>query len=577
MGTENIDVIWHELVSWLRASGGEVHASLQLRDSLSKAGRGIFATRAIPKREVLIRLPVKLSVNGQNLPKWYVSKQEEHYYPSVNQEKRQASPWLRCLAAYLQEVTENHVGSSRLTHYLASLPKSYETVWQWSDQEVECFLSGVHPPASHLVESSSIENPWKIDRDAIKKRYRDQIRPYLVHCGILLNEENGNTSFDENAELDQFAIACQALSTRGFCTLSQSQHTATFNPENNDQSDLYIGPFLLPIIDLLNHGNEQRVCTSLQRQDDMFIMKTERNVSEGEELLHSYEGGTPLHNNHHTQLSSGQFLLSFGFIPRERIDSCTVLRDFSVKCAFWTSPVIFSKTNDIFRSCWEVMESDFPQKLQVSMGEQVLEKEFWTLQVDHSRVADYVPEEILIASPSCALSTRDLDGVNNLDLLTDDLVTAACIPLLPRYAYSEITERSLLNRRILEDYYLGKLVGAVLLRAIEGKLAKYEPIPKDVVYSILGEDNDSTINVSYEDDISLLKALLAANCATETKEVRCQRLSYGLTLRIEEKSTLEALRLQVLALLTILDIIEVDAKASDDTERTPSKKSRKWE
>lgn len=569
-----LPVVWNNLVSWVNRNGGQVHADLELRDAASGL-RGVFASKPIQKGETLIRLPVNLSVHGQDLPDEFripsgedATAEKDTVNGSVSgrtSNARKASPWLRCLAAYLRLDTTS--AANHHHPYLASLPRQYETLWHWSDDETTIFLAGTRPPAT----TTSSEG-WKIDRAALRNRYGQQIRPYLVHCAIVA--DGAEHAFEET-EFQQFAKACQVLSTRGFHMEPPSTkecNASTIDHVDPSLASSYSGPFLLPVMDLLNHASKTtgRTCTTLQREQQQqqqqfdggasfFVMVAERHVAAGEEILHSYGDS----------LSSSQFLASFGFVPRDRMQ-----RAVENNCNTPpppTTPILLSKTDDVWKTCWQVIESDFPEKLTSLMREQDTDDEVWSLQADRSRRADYVAEEILISAATAGDNGNHTE-VQQLDLLTDELVTALCVPLLPRCAYSEITERTLLDRSILEDFFLGKLVAAVLLKVVERKLSRYAPIPNKVVQHFLGNDGNG---VSVDDDRALLQALCSAALCEgddfETIRRQSQRLAYGLTVRIEEKNTLEALRRQAVELMMILD--GSNAAADDETSFKKQKNS----
>ena len=104
------------------------------------------------------------------------------------------------------------------------------------------------------------------------------------------------TGADSTDEERRFRQACMCISTRGF-------HLSS----NNEDTSSWSGPFLLPLIDLLNH-NPAQSCTTLQRDDtNDFIMIAERELARGDEVFHSYG----------KDLSSAQVLQTFGFVPRE--------------------------------------------------------------------------------------------------------------------------------------------------------------------------------------------------------------------------------------------------------------------
>ena len=176
-------MMWRALVAWIERRGGYVHPHLHLRRhhrrrrdmmiadaSVVPPHRGVFASDTIEKGTLLIKIPVELAVQGQSLPEKY-SQQQQH-----------ASPWLRCIAAYFQMASSSSPSSNDKAPYMASLPESYETLWQWTDEEIDTFLAGTSPLGTAVASSESTS--WKIDQAALRKRFRDQIRPYLVHCNI---------------------------------------------------------------------------------------------------------------------------------------------------------------------------------------------------------------------------------------------------------------------------------------------------------------------------------------------------------------------------------------------------------
>jgi hypothetical protein len=96
-----------------------------------------------------------------------------------------------------------------------------------------------------------------------------------------------------------------------------------------------------------------------------------------------------------------------------------------------------------------------------------------------------------------------------------------------------------LDKVILEDYYLGKLVGKVLFQAIAINSAKYNPLRLTV----------DGVDYSSSSDKELLSLILP-----EVDDAsQYQRARYGLTIRLEEKACLESLRVELLELMDFLD------------------------
>jgi len=462
MTARNEDV-WSNLCDLIREDGGVVHKNLQLNGSHDK--RGVFASALIQKGETLISLPKCVAIDGQNLP-------EEYKIDKKN--KRTASPWLRCLAAFYQRTTENSENeeTKRNTAFEDSLPKSYETLWQWSDAEVDTYLAGTTSPGV----------TWKADRHTLEQRYREQVKPFLDFLKI---PEAGDA-------YERFAFVCQTMSTRCF-------HLTT----DGENSDYYSGPFFLPMIDLLNH-TENFPCTVLQRTAEAFVMVATRDVRENEEVQHSY-------GNH---LTASQLLHTFGFVPTSRARLLLSLTTTTPEAHM--TPAIIDRQL-VIDACYDTIKSDYPEKVAKSIEENDLEDEVWSIPIEEKqRDASFLPD-VLVA--------RCNEG------LPKELITAACMCFLPKCAYKEAA-RALLDESILEDYFLGKLACAAILKAQSKRLELYSPIEYD--------------GITYEDDRELLATLLEAGEPPN-------RLIYGLCIRLEEKESLKWMRKEAIRHLAVLD------------------------
>ncbi len=457
--------VWESLCDRVHRSHGAIHPELELREMASDH-RGVFSRDAIRKGETLIRLPLSCAIHGQDMAIEYSIEQGT---------KRQASMWLRCLAAFYRY---QHDNSDKNDAYLQSLPQQFETLWSWSQEEVDSFLAGTSPFV-HVKESGEDRvNSWYIDGAAIEARYQEHVRPYLQQCCQI------------EPTFDTFSRACQIISTRAF-------HLSSASPN-------YPGPFLLPVIDLLNHTQSDPV-TTLQFEQDAFVMRADRDIPAGFEIKHSYV----------TDLTARESLRTFGFVALEDIlatlkgteqDTCT--------------PVVVAR-QDVLEACWNVIESSVPQQLAQSMQAMDLDDEAWDMPSDYrSRNTDFLPENIVITAE---------------DPLSDTLVTAASLPYLPLCAYQE-AKQSFLDASLLDDYFLGKLVSTSILRVISDRMAAYK--------AIYYEGREFT------DDHELLKLVLGSK---DPFSLQQRRLLYGLTVRIQEKQSWNALRRKVCEILTQLD------------------------
>jgi hypothetical protein len=194
--------------------------------------------------------------------------------------------------------------------------------------------------------------------------------------------------------------------------------------------------------------------------------------------------------------------------------------------------------------------------LVASMQEQEMEDDTWTVSVDRSRTASFISDELVIDS-------------SHDDILTDELVTLACLPFLPICAYKE-AGRNFLDASILDDYFLGKLVCTSLLKAIQSKLETYQPIRR-IMISNMDENNGSNYGAGgpVVDDREFLRQVVQEE--RSIPDISTRRLIYALVVRLEEKSCLEALRRKVIGILARLD------QEAEELTITNSKSGRREE
>ena len=86
--------------------------------------------------------------------------------------------------------------------------------------------------------------------------------------------------------------------------MTPSESDEATPPSSTATAGPYLGPFLLPVMDLLNHSDSPKhKVTTFQRdgQTKDFYMMAERDIEEGEEILHSYGD----------KLTAAQLLLTF--------------------------------------------------------------------------------------------------------------------------------------------------------------------------------------------------------------------------------------------------------------------------
>jgi len=490
---------------------------------------------------LLLRIPAVLAISGEKLPRTWKND-------------RLASPWLRCLAClYLAQKDDDDDDDEeqQWKPYIQSLPTSYETLWRWKDDEVR------------YLSSTALGETLQADRQegTLERRMNDYVLPYMKHLKIPTGKDPIRT----------FQQLSMCLSTRGFHMQQPPNNNNNNNDSNNNNhanveskstttSTPYLGPFLLPVIDLLNHSADEKLkATTLQRDSATgdFCMVAERDVNKGEEILHSYG-----------DLTASQLLQTFGFVPESTLRRVLSPTDDAAAAAtaavgpnttatVTTTPAMLSK-EVLVAACETVKKSSYPKELKITMEENDLEGEVFELDDARQRKLDFLPDQFLV-TPSTETGSY----------LSDEMVTLCCTQMLPNEMYSEVfadEPKQLLGQEVLEDYFLGKLVAMAILTAIKTKMETYQPLTKvcsDIVEVEATED----------------KAILEAMLSLEHRDLSTYRALYGIAVRLEEKHSLEELRNEVLAIIAALDNDdgEEEENVEGDLKTRPSKKVKSSE
>eukprot|EP00536_Pseudo-nitzschia_multiseries_P012441 jgi/Psemu1/32131/gm1.32131_g len=568
------------------SGGGYVHPSLALRGN--GPSRGVVATVPIPKGELLIRIPSDRVLSGEEDE----TPAETAITTSSVSTATTASPWLRCVGAFVrakqalknaQAQAQAHMTTTTTTTttttnratctrtrmhepYLRSLPAfgEYETLQQWSvNDDVRPFLRG-----------TTLASLVGIDRatNGIRTRYRQSVEPYLRRIGAIVREPRSKKEHESNPQQTSssgcadvaedaedetyrcFLEASMCISTRGFHLLPTTANnnpndasSQTNNNSNSNANEKYGGPFLLPVIDLLNH-DPNRACTTLRRynNDDSdndndnnyrscFQMIAERDITEGEELFHSYG----------TDLTSAQLLQTFGFVPRDhserhvpRAGAKAIDIDIAEVAVAATTPVGLRTRDHFLEAAKRVKESSFPDSLvrrlrrkrgradPGSTEEEEYDNDdydddedcFWEVrEIPDRPMMGTAPPSGTSSLPSAACSSIEPDeevliaartesGESDGDryLLTEALITLLAAQFLPEDAFLEIfpqgnndTDVRLDRSILMEDWYLGMLVCQSLLVAIELKTKEYVGVGEDVPGTEAGK-TDIDIDIDTE-------------------------------------------------------------------------------
>lgn len=546
---KSIETIWNNLVDWVQAKqhGGHVHSSIKLvmiDDATDTSSRGVIASQDIPKGELLIRIPSCCVISGQNLK--LLSKQQPQEQANNNNTttNNNTSSWLQCVAAYFLALQPEHY--NHWQPYLNSLPSQYETLFQWNNQEIETYLAGT--TLGEMVSSDRNEHTFET-------RYKLAVLPYLKKLGLVttLTTTNDDTH-NKQQEWETFLQACMCISTRGFHYDSTTTTTTTTDHNKLNKGNQYNGPFLLPIIDLLNH-NPKQACTTLQYDDTSgtFVMVAERDIRKGEDIVHSYG----------ESLTSAQLLQTFGFVmPLSKTNDYHDHQGLT--------PVGLSKTKHFLPACKQIKESTIPNDLASWMESQNMDDEHWQVNTLPVRDTNILMDDVLVEASSSSSSS----------LLTDEMITFFCLQFLPQEAYDEIGGDSTFDSSILEDFYLGILVSHALLISIHMKLSEYTDVlgteRKDslrfkgasMTVDLESHKIQKRISAQLEQDWQAMEHFQNESSHIKNKE----RAIYGLTIRIEELTNLKALYQTV---CSIIDSLHQDQSTESDLQIHPHPPSKR--
>ncbi len=601
MTTADDDLLLHKNLSrWIELSGGHIHANLALHTPLpSPSGaegkdlerlqaddythRGIFALQGpIRKGEKLIRLPAALALDGNALPVSYCDVSETE---SVGN-SRSASNWLRCISSFMHTLYQfdkdskisgsEQTSVEKYTPYIASLPKEYDSLLNWTTKEIQLFLAGTAlcVNALQIDRDDAAEISESQHDDALRLRYRTTVAPYLKYLqhnlGMFLPEEdtisssNTNLNDRENRETKRqkrtdaqdvnfqdlypsFREGCMCISSRAF-------HMQLAKTDVTNSSTDYHGPYLLPYIDLLNHApkSSSKHVTTLRRDpaDGSFVMIAERDIGIGEEICHSYDvGNGTSQNESNSSFTSAQTLQTYGFVDLEQTRIIDYFLEGKEKCeddAFNSTPAVLTKS-EVCQSCEELCQSSYVTELRNLMEQSgMLEEgwEFWDLPKPssvgtRSDALKNLPDELLVSFGTS---------------LTDELITMCCLNFLPGETLDELLQDEhsiLLNTEVLEDFFLGKLVLQAIINTVKAKLKSYrvqidcskedDTVPLQTLTEVYESEDSSTIcwGDNEESDARALSKLTSSNARNRPG---VDKFMYGLTVSLEERACLIELR-----------------------------------
>jgi SET domain len=493
--------------------------------------------------------------------------------------------------------------------FLDSLPATYDTLLHWSDEHLQ-FLRGTSLSHDHHGDRRQ-------QLQVLRQRYVSNVRPHLVERNLLSpqanQDDNSNSNRDEmddidnEAEFDRFLNACQAISTRCFHLDGGDEDegggggvgvaAVMSGGDGTSTSVGGVGPCFLPVVDLLNHCSDEAskatTLTAVKHRDvevdsqgkvgaddgtdegiAYFEMRAERDVNAGEEITHSYFG------QHNTMMTSEQCLRTFGFVERSatqraaNADSNHENGASSSNAATGMTPAVVSR-DAVLQCCQRVVERERHGR---EVAQSVAAHSSPEGEQDAAETWDLPSPDEFAARDVLSSSLPEHLVVNASHPLSDELVTLLCLPFLPHDAYQELVLKeeegppasasvpqgaviSTLDDSVLDDPYLGQLVGRSILELVKDKADLY------------GEIRVGSLGVPGCDDRALLRELLRVEafgqCSIDdnveddgvgwssptASQLRAmdatsrQRLAYALTVRLEEQACLDALRRRAIRVL----------------------------
>ena len=298
-----------DLFDWARQHGAYISESIEIR-STDYGGRGLFATKDIPAKEELIRIPYDLQLGvrqlaegadeemqsmARNLPWQYILDNELFFIPlsiALCAEKRKGvdsifEPFLRdlpTLPTHSLVATGKGANDSDLGFLLAWAPILGKKVLDRRNG-IQTIYQQLAPPSLSLQELVSAATNV-CSRSLVRKR-----KPEL--------------STDQIQRVGEFAA---------------SDHSR-----------------MLPVIDLVNHGSLQAAnvwvghlssnSDAAATEDDdasndySTSLKSTRNIKAGDELLFDYSG------DNDEKISNDRLLLDYGFVLPKHTERVTLSLD----------------------------------------------------------------------------------------------------------------------------------------------------------------------------------------------------------------------------------------------------------
>ena len=256
---------------------GFVHSSVAISSSSSLnngsddvQARGLFCFEDIAKGTPLIKVPVEFVLSpdeNESNPANVNAKADSHGPPAA--QLPPMSNWLKTVLAVMKVMVKGKDAPFPFAHYVESLPTSssaYDTLMDWSEEEVSQ-LKG-----TALFKALSEDR----SRGVFRSRFESHVKPRLAELHGLTDLEISKLTYEV------FELASKAVVTRGFHYEEEEEEEQQQQQQQQQGrgSSLSGGPFMIPIVDMLNHDHDSsRKCTTLRRDGGgNFYMNAERDI-----------------------------------------------------------------------------------------------------------------------------------------------------------------------------------------------------------------------------------------------------------------------------------------------------------
>ncbi|KAL3141212.1 hypothetical protein ABBQ38_003551 [Trebouxia sp. C0009 RCD-2024] len=273
--------------SWLGGQGGYLNPKLKAFTEVDDNGdRGIVAEEDIEEGQQLMLIPLSCCLHMPTQQEQAASQgQHTAALQYLSTEQTRLSPFLSTVLLLLYEVGQGT--ASRFHAYLQTLPQEHDCVLCWSKGQLS------------ELEGTAIE----IAGDSTRTVFGREVLPIM--------QQQQQLWPPDVQTYEAFELYAGLVQSRAFHMLSENWLTGLAQ----EGVELY----MLPAIDMINHATEPGKRNTLLRKSSaemtvkvdgapltlhgFFTMKAERDISKGEQLLHTYG-----------DLSDAQLLQTYGFV-----------------------------------------------------------------------------------------------------------------------------------------------------------------------------------------------------------------------------------------------------------------------